>query len=69
MVVVPPNDVVHADRHGAVVVPTEVIKELPAAASLPRAPREGDHRHPPDTLPGFSVARLRQAFADQEEIH
>jgi regulator of RNase E activity RraA len=65
--VVSPNDVVHADRHGAVVVPTEAVKDLPAAAAL-LARREKVIIEAARS-PGFSVARLRQAFAEQEEIH
>jgi len=65
--VVSPNDVIHADRHGAVVVPPEAIKELPAAAAL-LARREKVIIDAAKS-PGFSVARLRQAFAEQEEIH
>jgi regulator of RNase E activity RraA len=65
--VVSSNDVVHADRHGAVVVPTEAIKELPAAAAL--LARREKVIIDAARSPGFSVARLRQAFAEQEEIH
>jgi regulator of RNase E activity RraA len=65
--VVSPNDVVHADRHGAVVVPSEAIKELPAAAAL--LARREKVIIDAARSPGFSVARLRQAFAEQEEIH
>src|SRR5437588_8563813 len=32
--IVSPNDVIHADRHGAVVIPPGAIKELPAAVDL-----------------------------------
>ena len=64
---VSPNDVIHADRHGAVVVPTEAIKELPAAAAL--LARREKVIIDAARSPGFSVARLRQAFAEQEEIH
>jgi regulator of RNase E activity RraA len=65
--VVSPNDVVHADRHGAVVVPAEAINELPAAAAL--LARREKVIIDAARSPGFSVARLRQAFAEQEEIH
>ena len=65
--VVSPNDVIHADRHGAVVVPPEAVKELPKAADL-LARRE---RVIIDAAksPGFSVARLARAFDEQEDIH
>jgi len=65
--IVSPNDVIHADRHGAVVIPPEAIKELPAAVDL-LARREKVIIDAAKS-PGFSVARLRQAFAEQEEIH
>jgi regulator of RNase E activity RraA len=65
--VVSPHDVIHADRHGAVVVPPAAIKELPAAVAL-LARREKVIIDAAKS-PGFSVAGLRQAFADQEEIH
>jgi regulator of RNase E activity RraA len=65
--VVSPNDVIHADRHGAVVVPAEAIRALPAAAAL-IAQREKvliEASRKPD----FSIERLRQAIADAAEIH
>jgi regulator of RNase E activity RraA len=65
--VVSPNDVIHADRHGAVVVPADVIKAIPAAATLlarrERVIVEASKK------PGFSIAQLRKAFADTAEIH
>jgi regulator of RNase E activity RraA len=64
---VSPNDVIHADRHGAVVIPPEAVKGIPAAAAL-IAQREKVIIDASKT-PGFSVARLRQAFDEQEEIH
>jgi regulator of RNase E activity RraA len=65
--IVSPNDVIHADRHGAVVIPAEAIKDLPAAVTL-LARREKVIIDAAKT-PGFSVARLRQAFVEQEDIH
>jgi regulator of RNase E activity RraA len=65
--VVSPNDVIHADRHGAVVVPAAAIKDLPAAVAL--LARREKVIIDAAKAPGFSVARLRQAFAEQEEIH
>ena len=64
---VSPNDVIHADRHGAVVVPAEAVKEIPAAADL--LARREKVIIDASKQPGFSVARLRQAFAEQDEIH
>ncbi|HYZ41463.1 MAG TPA: RraA family protein [Stellaceae bacterium] len=65
--VVSPNDVIHADRHGAVVIPPEAIKEIPAAAAL--LARREKVIIDASKAPGFSVARLRQAFAEVEDIH
>ncbi len=64
---VSPNDVIHADRHGAIVIPPEAVKEIPAAVAL-IARREKVIIDASKT-PGFSVARLRQAFDEVEDIH
>jgi regulator of RNase E activity RraA len=63
---VSPNDVIHADRHGAVVIPAEAIKEIPAAAAL--IARREKVIIDASKAPGFSVARLRQAFDEVEDI-
>ncbi|MGH7044876.1 MAG: RraA family protein [Stellaceae bacterium] len=65
--IVSPNDVIHADRHGAVVIPPEAIAELPAAVAL--LTRREKVIIDAAKAPGFSIARLRQAFDEQEEIH
>jgi len=65
--VVSPNDVIHADRHGAVVVPADVIKAVPAAADL--IARREKVLIDASKDPGFSMERLRKAFADAAEIH
>lgn len=61
------DDIVHADRHGAVVIPAEAVKDLPAAVDL-LTRREavilGCARGP-----GFDIERLRQAMADSADIH
>ena len=64
---VSPNDVIHTDRHGAVVIPPEAVKEIPVAADL--LARREKVIIDASKAPGFSVARLRQAFDEQEEIH
>ena len=64
---VSPNDVIHADRHGAVVIPPEAVKEIPAAVAL--IARREKVIIDASKSPGFSIARLRQAFAEQEDIH
>ena len=64
---VSPNDIIHADRHGAVVIPPDAVKEVPAAAEL--LARREKVLIDASKAPGFSVARLRQAFKEQEDIH
>jgi regulator of RNase E activity RraA len=61
------GDLVHADRHGAVVVPLSIAREVPAcAATIARkeAVVIGASR-----TAGFSVKDLREAFKKQNEIH
>jgi regulator of RNase E activity RraA len=61
------DDVIHADRHGAVVVPAEAVRALPAAIEL-IARREAvilDICR----AKGFSAAKLREAVARSGEIH
>ena len=61
------GDLVHADQHGAVVIPIEVAVKIPEAAAaiarreavLIKAAQE----------PGFNIERLRQAWGDQDEVH
>jgi regulator of RNase E activity RraA len=65
--IVSPNDVIHADRHGAVVVPAEAVGEIPAAVDL--LTRREKVLIDAARAPGFSVERLRRAFAEQDEIH
>lgn len=62
-----PGDLVHADRHGAVVIPPETAEALPAAIDLVArkeavilaAARSAD----------FTPAKLRQAMGEAEDIH
>jgi regulator of RNase E activity RraA len=61
------GDLIHADQHGAVVIPRDVAERIPeAAAAIARrekviinAARE----------PGFDIERLRKAWGDAAEIH
>lgn len=61
------GDLIHADRHGAVVIPPSIAREIPACAAT-IAKKEavviGAARKP-----GFSVADLREAFKKQSDIH
>ncbi|HWQ39324.1 MAG TPA: RraA family protein [Burkholderiales bacterium] len=60
------GDVVHADRHGALVIPADVLEKLPAAIDL-MARRE---KVVLDAArqPGFNIQKLRQAYADMEKV-
>src|SRR3984893_13181570 len=65
--VVSANDVIHCDRHGAVVVPYDVVDKLPAAVDL--LSRLENVVIEASKRPGFSIEDLRRAFKDQSEIH
>ncbi len=65
--VVSANDVIHADRHGAVVVPADAVAKIPAAADL--LARRERVLIDASKRPGFSVERLREAYREQDEIH
>ena len=61
------DDIVHADRHGAVVIPPEAVKELPAAVDLITR-REAvilECARSPD----FDIEKLRRAITDSADIH
>jgi len=64
---VKPNDIVHADRHGAVVIPHEVAREVSKAAEL------CGRREAPILKvargPGFSIEALERAMGEAEDIH
>jgi len=61
------GDLVHADRHGAVIIPYDVARDVPAAAELCMrrekpildACKSGD----------FSVELIEKAMAEVGEIH
>jgi len=61
------DDLIHADRHGAVVIPANVAAKLPDAARLCERREEpilGIARDP-----GFTVEKLKEALAKAAEIH
>ncbi len=61
------GDLVHADQHGAVVIPWDVADQVPKAAALV-AEREKviiDAAR----QPGFDIERLRRAWGDAADIH
>jgi regulator of RNase E activity RraA len=61
------GDVIHADRHGAVVIPLDVAAKLPEAAEL------CGRRETPildiARSPEFTLEKLRAALARSAEIH
>jgi len=59
--------VIHCDRHGAVVVPHNVIDKIPAAVDL--LTRREAVIIGASKQPGFGIEQLRQAFREQEDIH
>lgn len=61
------DDVIHADIHGAVVVPGDCVKKLPAAIDL--VTRREKVILDLCASGGFSPARLREAVKASREIH
>lgn len=62
-----PGDLIHADKHGAVVVPGDALREVLLAVDLVtrrEAPILGAARQA-----DFSIERLRAAMAEADEIH
>lgn len=61
------DDIIHADRHGAVIIPANAAKEIPAAVELLtrreavilKAARRAD----------FDIEKLKEATADAADIH
>jgi regulator of RNase E activity RraA len=61
------GDLIHADRHGAVVIPAAAARELPAAVVL----IERREKVILDSCkrPGFDIDALKRAMAESAEIH
>jgi regulator of RNase E activity RraA len=61
------NDVVHADYHGAVVIPAEAVRKLPEAIDLVSRREKVilDMARAPD----FTAAKMREALKKAGEIH
>jgi len=62
-----PGDLVHADQHGAVVIPMSVAREVPAAAAA--IARREAHLIGASRRPDFSFEKLAQAIREADEIH
>ncbi len=65
--VVNSGDIIHADQHGAVVIPHDQIDKLPAACDL--LARKEAVILDVAKAPGFTFEKLRDAMAKQDEIH
>ena len=61
------DDIIHADRHGAVVIPAEAVKTLPAAVELLQ--RKEAVILEVARGAGFNIEKLRRATADAADIH
>ena len=61
------DDVVHADRHGAVVIPAEAVRALPAAIDL--VSRREKVILDMCKRDDFDIGKLREALARSDEIH
>ncbi len=61
------NDIVHADRHGAVMVPRQAVRKIPDAADLisRREAKILEAARSPD----FDIEKLKAAMAGAREIH
>jgi regulator of RNase E activity RraA len=61
------GDLIHADRHGAVVIPEAAAAKIPAACDL--LTRKEAAILDVARKPGFTIAKLRDALNKQDEIH
>lgn len=61
------GDIVHADRHGAVMVPAEAVKKIPAAVDL--ISRREAKILEAARAPGFDAAKLKAATGAARDIH
>ena len=61
------GDIVHADRHGAVVVPREAVARIPVVVDL--LTRREAVVLAAARSDGFDIEALKRAMADSAEIH
>jgi regulator of RNase E activity RraA len=61
------DDVIHADVHGAVVVPAEAVRALPKAINL--LTRREKVILDRARAPGFTSRAMREALSQSREIH
>ena len=60
------NDIVHADRHGAILIPRDALEKLPAAIDL--MTRKEKVILDAAKKSGFGIAALKEAFAASDQI-
>ena len=65
--IVQPGDLIHADAHGAIVVPIEAAEKLPAACEL--LARREEVILSIARSKDFSIEKLKAAMAESAEIH
>jgi len=65
--VVKSGDIIHADQHGAVVIPEAYVEKIPAACDL--LARKEAVILDMAKAPGFTIDKLREALVRQDEIH
>lgn len=63
---VTPGDIVHADRHGAIAFPANLLDKLPAAIDL--MARKEKVILDAARAPGFNVEKMRAAMAASEQV-
>jgi len=61
------DDVIHADQHGAVVVPADAVAKIPDTVEL--LVRKEKVILDAAKAPGFNIDKLRKAMSQQAEIH
>ncbi len=61
------NDIVHADRHGAVMVPAHAVMKIPEAVDL--ISRREAKILEAAKAPGFNVEKLKAAMGVARDIH
>jgi regulator of RNase E activity RraA len=61
------GDLIHADRHGAVIIPEAAAAKIPAACDL--LVRKEAAILDEARKPGFTIAKLKAALQKQDEIH
>jgi regulator of RNase E activity RraA len=60
------GDIVHADRHGAALIPLDLLEKIPAAIDL--MARKEKTLIDASKQPGFNIDRLREAFAAFDKV-